>query len=203
MLQAFHLSQGKKRITYIWADDSGQQRHHSANSNRAGPQAAPNMDKSQTTAALRASLAFSRATSNHASPEAAPVLDCDVPPDVDSDRPEQIPAWHATHHSKAAFSCSQPLKRRTSKGSTGTVQNAAAHRSKVKQQWSTQSERGPKAVKVELSINALCSGTVSRMLALSARTERRAESLIGKVQAVKTSCRAFLDSMPECACVDA
>lgn len=180
MLQAFHLSQGKKSITYIWADDSNQHPHDSATSNRAGPKAAPNMDESQTTAAMLAPLPSSRAISDHASPEAAPILNSDLPPDADTDQLEQIPAWHARHHSKTAF----------------------AHSSEIEQR-SKQSERAPKAVKVELSIKALSSETVGRMLALTARTERRAESLIGKVQAIKTSCRAFLDSMPEHVCADA
>ena len=200
MLQAFHLSQGKKRITYIWADDSNQQRHDSATSNLAGPQAAPSMDKK--TVAMHAPQSFSRAFSNnHTSVKAAPNLDSDLLPDADADQLEQIPALHKPHHSKAAFSCGQPIIRRVSKGSA--VQTAAAHSSEVEQQWSTQSVRRPKAVTVELSINALSSETVSRMLALSARTERRAESLIGKVQAIKTSCRVFLDSMPERTCADA
>ena len=49
---------------------------------------------------------------------------------------------------------------------------------------------------VRTVINALSAADIRKMLAVHARTQKRAQSLIDKVHALKTDCRALLDAMP-------
>ena len=80
----------------------------------------------------------------------------------------------------------------------GNVQhNGKAHFAQAKQGMVQRKDKIGKAVNVQLSIDGLSEETVTRMLAVHARTRRRAESLIDMVQALKTGCRGLLDAMPQ------
>ena len=75
--------------------------------------------------------------------------------------------------------------------------NDKAHEPQAKQGWLQSRDKTGKAVNVQLSIDGLSEETISRMLAVHARTRRRAESLIDRVQALRTGCRGLLDAMPQ------
>ena len=74
--------------------------------------------------------------------------------------------------------------------------NDKAHEPQAKQGWLQSRDDTGKAVNVQLGIDGLSEETISRMLAVHARTRRRAESLIDRVQALRTGCRGLLDAMP-------
>ena len=53
-----------------------------------------------------------------------------------------------------------------------------------------------KHVAVRTVSDALSDADIRKMLAVHARTQKRAQSLIDKVHALKTDCRALLEAMP-------
>ena len=55
----------------------------------------------------------------------------------------------------------------------------------------------PNPVQLQLRVDGLTSESVSKMLAVHARTERRAQSLIDKVHALKGDCNSLLVALPQ------
>ena len=159
-LQGFHLSQGAKKVTYVWADDQSQHLH----------------DK----------------LVQSAEPDQAPGLDSDQP----ADPPASLKSITSRQLNAASLSGGkQEAKREKAEADVQHV--CRAHNFQAKQGRLQQKHEAPKAIHVQLSIDGLSEETVAQMLAVHLRTRRRAESLIDRVQTLRTGCRDLLDAMPQ------
>ena len=156
LLQEFHLSQGTKKVTYVWADNTSQRLRNTA-----------------------------------AEPEQAS--------DLISVQPDRIPAYSDSPASRQLSAASSPERQspRRKKADSKVQCKENLHTPPAKQGWLSRGDKAGKAVTVQLSVDGLSEETISRMLAVHARTQRRAESLIDKVQALRTGCRGLLDTMPQ------
>lgn len=161
-LQGFHLSQGPKKVTYVWADDESQR--------------------------LDDELLIQSAKLDQA-------------PGLDSDQPAEPPASYTGigNYQPSAASSSEAKQEARRKTAEDDVQHdCRAHTSQLKQGCRQQQSEASKAVHVQqLRIDGLSEETITRMLAVHLRTRRRAESLIDRVQTLRTGCKELLNAMPQ------
>ena len=118
---------------------------------------------------------------------------------LDSDQLDTSPAIHASpashQHSAASSPETQPVRRR--KPGVNVQHGGRTQTIQAKQGRLQPKDQTVKAVHMRLSVDGLSEETITRMLAVHARTRRRAESLIHRVQTLRLGCREVLDAMPQ------
>ena len=111
---------------------------------------------------------------------------------------QQIPAQHSMHgknpaqqilHGEDIFAKAQIQMERGKHYLHPDMSDAREHFS--------ASGDGQNPAQLQLHVNGLSSESVSKMLALHARTERRAQSLIDKVHALRRDCNMLLTALPQ------
>ena len=165
--QAFHLSKGSKKVVYAWADTGDKHMHDS----EMGQPARLDLDQPEPDLAL--SL---------------------VPDQLDTP-----PASHASPalHQHSAASSPQPQPARRKKPGVNVQHGGRTQSLQAKQDQLQQKDEIERAVHMNVSVDGLSEETLTRMLGVHARTCRRAESLLHRVQALRKGCREVLDAMPQ------
>ena len=111
---------------------------------------------------------------------------------------KQIPARHTIHGSNPL---QQALHGEDGSAYAKAHMGRGVHRLHIDvadaMEHSSHPRQDQKAVQLQLCVSGLTSESVSRMLAVHARTERRAQSLVDKVHALRRDCDMLLTALPQ------
>lgn len=109
---------------------------------------------------------------------------------------DKIPSRHSAQQISKAFAQKAPPAEKKPE-ETAAQKPSRLKSFKARQQNRASTEQESKAVQVQSSIDGFDNESMQRMLAVHARTQRRAQSLVDKVRELRTDCTALLDAMPQ------